>query len=885
MTAADQESNTDVRQALNFSLAFLLYLLLALAVDSPFLFFGQSLYQADITYNIEPAARYMREVWLQTGRVPLWNPSVLCGAPQWQLIWPLFYLPGCVFLAAPFPLATGLFLLIHQLAAGFAGFVWQYRNQEIGWEQLAWFPPLLFGAVFMLSGYMAGSTINLSLFACAAWIPAVLLVIDRLTLRPRPWCIAVLGFLIGLQITAGRPEIFGCSLLLYLLYCWLRISQQKPGLAKSILILSSILGATLLGILLSAVDLLPMAQLAGQAPPAGQLFTLAMNYWSAGWFDFLALVLSQPFGPINMVSYHFYPTYPGSSQYLTSMYLGPPVLTAAVCGFADRRWSQRWFWLAILVLFALLSAGEFGPFLGLVHQLIPEQMLFRFPIKLSVFVVLPIAVAAAAGARALLDGSINRQALFVVGTLWFLFVIVAMLPLLHNDNTFLGLLEASPFELAAIGPWHLTRAGRLTAELSIAGLAGILACLTFFPFFRRRFRRQVAVAVLAVLSVGLLIGNAVNHLWNTVDGSFFEVKSALAERLQKDAGAIHGGFRVMSLIGESDLVPPVVHELSDSKVDPAYMQYARIVLMPNCGIDSGIALSNGVSTVPSWQSYFLSTGILPRASVGSGPAHPSGKSDLPIYRYCQATSTLYLLTASSRSVSPEQSGKKTAEPLAYLDGSLFKLLEENPGLNLRVYRVSQPRPRISFAGKIKVVASMQEALLEINRCDKTGYSPLNETLIVSTAQVTSAGESGTDLQRFATTVEAVANTARIGIVSPGSAGLPVQPGIRPVETGSGKLELTSDKADSISLLAETGQRAFVVLTDSYNPGWKAYDNGKPTEVYQADGLLMAVRIEPGRHEISLRFEPDSVVWGSMLSQAGLLLTGVLFLTGVLRNLR
>jgi hypothetical protein len=840
----------DVRRTVDFSLAFLLYVLLALAVDSPFLFFNQSLYLADITYNIEPAARYMRAVWLQTGAVPLWNPDVLCGAPQWQLIWPLFYLPGQFFLFAPFPLATGMFLLFHQVAAGLAGFVWQYRNQEIDWQPLRWFPPLLFGLVFMLSGYMAGSTINLSLFACAAWLPAALLAIDSLTVKPRLWCVALLGCLIGLQITAGRPEIFLCSFLLYLAYAVFRILRLRPSVHGVITIAGSFVLATVLGLLLSAVDLYPLAELAGQAPPVGKLLTLGMNYWSAGWFDFLGLALSQPVGPLAMTSYNFYPSYPGSSQYLTSMYVGPPVLTLAICGLADRGWNQRWFWLAILVLFTALSAGEFGPILTYVHQAVPDQMAFRFPIKLSIFVILALAASAAAGARVLLDGGVNRMVLLSVGALWFVSVVVGLIPLMLSDPSFLGLLPGSQSELSTPGPWRLTRASRLSVELALAGLAGILTCLTFFPSIRRIGSKHLSVAVLGMLSGVLLIVNATNHLWNTVDGSFFESKSALAERLRKDASVFQGQFRVMSLFGESDLVPPVVRELSAAKIDPAFMQYARIVLMPNCSIGSGIILSNGVSTVPSWQSYFLATGLLPRSSLRTGSSHPAGDSDLPLLRYCQASSTRYLLTSAARRTDSGAFGDgQLAEPLPYLDGKLFKLVEEDAQLNLRIYRIDELRPRVSLMSRFQAVGSRIEALTLINRCDGSGYDPLHEILI-------------SPLRRQKLGVESIT-----------------------ADTQAGTVKLTADSADRLCLSAEVNRPAFVVLTDSYNPGWKAYDNGKPAEVYQADGLFMAVYVEPGRHEILLVFKPDSLAFGGLLSQAGLLLTVLLLSTAAFKKLR
>jgi hypothetical protein len=66
--------------------------------------------------------------------------------------------------------------------------------------------------------------------------------------------------------------------------------------------------------------------------------------------------------------------------------------------------------------------------------------------------------------------------------------------------------------------------------------------------------------------------------------------------------------------------------------------------------------------------------------------------------------------------------------------------------------------------------------------------------------------------------------------------------------------------------------AFVVLADSYDPGWRATVDGSPAEILRADGLLRAVRVASGDHEVRFEYAPRAFDAGLTVSLgvAGLL---------------
>ena len=65
-----------------------------------------------------------------------------------------------------------------------------------------------------------------------------------------------------------------------------------------------------------------------------------------------------------------------------------------------------------------------------------------------------------------------------------------------------------------------------------------------------------------------------------------------------------------------------------------------------------------------------------------------------------------------------------------------------------------------------------------------------------------------------------------------------------------------------------------VVGDPWYPGWRAWVDGKREPVQEFAGVVRAVPVGAGRHQIEFRYRPASVYWGAALTALGLLLTGV-----------
>lgn len=79
--------------------------------------------------------------------------------------------------------------------------------------------------------------------------------------------------------------------------------------------------------------------------------------------------------------------------------------------------------------------------------------------------------------------------------------------------------------------------------------------------------------------------------------------------------------------------------------------------------------------------------------------------------------------------------------------------------------------------------------------------------------------------------------------------------------------------ETVTLRVRTASAAFLVLADTWYPGWKAYRNGEETPIYKTDGVLRGVSIgAPGEYQIEFRFVPMSFYLG-----LGVLLVSTLLL--------
>jgi Bacterial membrane protein YfhO len=79
--------------------------------------------------------------------------------------------------------------------------------------------------------------------------------------------------------------------------------------------------------------------------------------------------------------------------------------------------------------------------------------------------------------------------------------------------------------------------------------------------------------------------------------------------------------------------------------------------------------------------------------------------------------------------------------------------------------------------------------------------------------------------------------------------------------------------EDVHIEADAAHPSIVLVRTAYDAGWSATVDGRPTEVLPADGLVMGIPVETGRHEIRLTYrDPDVTrgLWAGAIVWLGLL---------------
>jgi hypothetical protein len=102
-------------------------------------------------------------------------------------------------------------------------------------------------------------------------------------------------------------------------------------------------------------------------------------------------------------------------------------------------------------------------------------------------------------------------------------------------------------------------------------------------------------------------------------------------------------------------------------------------------------------------------------------------------------------------------------------------------------------------------------------------------------------------------------------------------GIAEAEMGgaTGSAHIVRDDPMAVTVEVETSDSAFLVLTDTFYPGWRATLDGEPVEMLRANAAFRAIQVPGGTHVVRFVYRPRSLRVGIAVSAlSGLGLVGV-----------
>jgi hypothetical protein len=669
---------------------------------------------------------------LGSGEVPLWNAYQLCGLPFLAVPHTgLLYPANFIFFFVEAATATEITYILHLFWAGFA--MW-LLTRRLGLPMSGATASAL---TFMWSGYMMSYANQSMLIAAMSWLPVTMLLVE-LTVRGKRFAGLGVVLAIACQVLNGATEVLVHNMYVTGLYAALRLGQMAR-MGESIAAVrrgALLLGCVVVGISLSAPQLLPSLELASQSGRGASGLTLREALGKG-------VITPQPFlqqalETTGWVTVGFLP--------LLGFAVGPP-----------RRLRALWlFGLALAVAAALMVFG--GMAFELYHKTLIGDI-FRRPVKfLHIY----------AFAQALMGGLALTR-------------LEDLTPFTRRQlSPRLG--WAAILAAIVISPaWAFP--GIVPSPYLIAGLALLVA----FGAVRSHGRRSaIVIALLALQATNLFFGAKQEFVRPAFRLEAFHQYDDMLGELRRVAGS----NRVY--------LPPVV------QLAPGLMQKQGLL--------------NGIRVVGDYESLALGRSGAFFESVAP-PFNQTGLFDGRFTLSENSNWALMDLTSTRYYVVPRKS-----EFGRFLRGrsKLAKEFRLKRKGQVQIYERPNALPRAYFVPAARSLGSPEEILDALQR---SGFDPRREVLLEDAP--VSAGGTGT-----------LSTRARVDILE--------------------------DGRERVSIAAQVDQPGYVVLTDTFYPGWKARANGREIPIYRANYLFRAMPVGKGRTHITLEYRPASFRNGLIL---------------------
>lgn len=112
--------------------------------------------------------------------------------------------------------------------------------------------------------------------------------------------------------------------------------------------------------------------------------------------------------------------------------------------------------------------------------------------------------------------------------------------------------------------------------------------------------------------------------------------------------------------------------------------------------------------------------------------------------------------------------------------------------------------------------------------------------------------------------------------APTAAAAPEAAGASYAANGTGTAVITNYDLNRVSIHVHMNRPGYLVLADSYYPGWQATVDGEMTPLYRANSVVRAVYVPEGIHEVVFAFRPPDFYVGALFTAVTLLICIILF---------
>jgi len=780
-----------------------------------------------------------------------WNPSVQAGKYVYaDVLYQSFYPPNLIILSLlPSAFGFNLYLLVHYALAGL--FTYLYLHSL----RLTTYSAFIGGLTFMVSGFMCAHKGHEYIICSAIWLPLVLYFVHRYVERLEILCVAWASVPLSLSILAGFPQITLYSSALILAYLATSIFHSPKLKGWSVKFRHLAYSTFLLFFLAGLLGCLPVLAVAETLPYLTRE-RITYEMFTADSFppwQLLTFLIPNFFGGVD----RHVPMYgPATTVFAAEVYpyIGLLPLAFAIGSLAVRRaiGFQARFWSGTVAVALLLSFGGMTPVYWLLFHL-PVYNLFRVPARHLFEVDFALSILAGLGldyflrhaglASEKIPGSgKSRERMREPGNSRF----AQQFSDAGKRIKYSRPIQTTSVVLAFIFGGSLLMAG-IFRSLATGFLSHILpipdsAILNYY--YRLGDVRDVIASnlswhnstlLLPLLIFGVTVAILLLAPRTGRNAALFiaipivvSADSFLASHRMYDNPSTDTLFS-RALRPELDFLQSCNFDKSHYRIFPVDFDLGSTARLtstyhlwktypyPLLNMFDGLSVINDYG--PFWlKRYQAATGF------GAGGTIPAAK--LQNYKILSLLGTRFLMALSTETKQSIEATKAESESNGIVGA--FSSVETTPN-GITIYQNSRALPRFRFVRRIIGARDLEDAL---SLMSDRRFDPAIEAVVENR-------ESEDKLATGKIIAEQIGNTW-------------------------------------LNLDIEVEGRSFLVVADSFFPGWTASVDGKTTPIFPTYGCVRGITIEnAGIHHVAFRFVPRTLFTGLGCTGLGILLLGLL----------
>ena len=826
---------------------------------------------------------------LLSGQIPLWNPYIFMGSPflanpQAGVLYP----PNWFITPFSTTNAVKIAIVTHLWIAAFG--TYKLALHSLGISKSA---AVVAALLFALGGHMTAKVEQVNQLQALAWLPWILLAAHKMihSIKTHNNLVRsglILSILIGLQLLSGHTQSSFISMFSVIVWCCTaatcritHISSRKTDLwwmiAKTnVYVLIPIIVCIISAVLLAAAQIIP----------ALELSQLSLRSDGLSMREALSFSVHP-----KMLGYVLLPAFVRPVFNELIGYLGIPALMLAILGCyqISHKPNQRLMLpaLAIALIGITLAMGSYNPMYWLLTKFAPGFNLFRVPARWLVLWALGAALLAGYGYESLKTRSYKPNTPQVTLTLLLVSVLIT-LNYLTTNYTPPG--ETGPLprpDSSDLYYWtFILIISVLIIRLKLTNLRTTLLILLIF-------------AELGLASLTLPI----NKL--TTPDAYYDTRPPMTPLLMHRNSNAHNG-RVLSYSsllfdpGDLDmlrhrLAKTLSVEATQLAIDAAK---SKSVLSPNLSqtwqIPSIDGYDGGILPIRAYAQFF--SRLLPNMTVSEDGRMREKIKNTPPNWILNITNTRWLITDKLNDVWLDNIfyDLQMQIDLKPFESTIIPTSSDFQATSIGLI-IESPQSEDESLGNVYITQkndNVHSIPIPSNTTSRIIHLQMIEPIHIKSIEIKSANNN---LKiNGAALIDERANTFVTLTLGPyrlahsGDVKVYENLNVLPLAYMVKKLPLDRDtkpiggttiqnySTNEISIDTNSTEPSTLILAQTSYPGWQATIDGKPTNIFNTNGLFSAIELEAGTHRVVFQYKPRSWQLGLWISITTLILWALAF---------